>query len=63
MLVFLCHNSLDFSLSALKSGNVAMFLLQVDLDVVEQACEKLIADDCMPAQVHDICQSVDSKLL
>lgn len=35
----------------------------MNIDLVDQVCEKLIADNCMPTEVHEACRSVDSKFL
>ncbi|PVD33007.1 hypothetical protein C0Q70_08455 [Pomacea canaliculata] len=34
--------------------------IKVNIDLVDQVCEKLIADNCMPTEVHEACRSVDN---
>ncbi|PVD31707.1 hypothetical protein C0Q70_07125 [Pomacea canaliculata] len=37
--------------------------IKVNIDLVDQVCEKLIADNCMPTEVHEACWSVDRQEL
>ncbi|XP_025078821.1 uncharacterized protein LOC112554952 [Pomacea canaliculata] len=37
--------------------------IKVNIDLVDQVCEKLIANNCMPTEVHEACRSVDRQEL